>query len=309
MLILRAALNTGFRAPSLHQLNFNSTSTIFNNAGNPVEVGTFANDSRAAKLLGIPQLKEETSRSVSVGFTSKFPTANLTLTVDGYFVAIDDRVVYTGQFSAPAGSEGDELRFLLSQANASAASFFANAIDTESKGVDIVLTHKAAFSNSTQLKSDLSGTFSKTQKVGDIKASDVLENAGLVGTYFPEDSRVYLEEAVPRTKVNLTNALTTEKFNIFLRNVWFGEVTEATTTLANQQVFGSKLVTDLSIGYKASENLTLTIGANNLLDVYPDRAAPEFNNRSDGRFDWSRRAQQFGISGRFLFARLSFNLK
>ena len=306
---IRAALNTGFRAPSLHQLNFNSTSTIFNNAGNPVEVGTFANDSRAAKLLGIPQLKEETSRSVSVGFTSKFPTANLTLTVDGYFVAIDDRVVYTGQFSAPAGSEGDELRFLLSQANASAASFFANAIDTESKGVDIVLTHKAAFSNSTQLKSDLSGTFSKTQKVGDIKASDVLENAGLVGTYFPEDSRVYLEEAVPRTKVNLTNALTTEKFNIFLRNVWFGEVTEATTTLANQQVFGSKLVTDLSFGYKASENLTLTIGANNLLDVYPDRAAPEFNNRSDGRFDWSRRAQQFGIGGRFLFARLSFNLK
>ncbi|MGB5362436.1 MAG: TonB-dependent receptor [Aureibaculum sp.] len=306
---IRAALNTGFRAPSLHQLNFNSTSTIFNNAGNPVEVGTFANDSRAAKLLGIPQLKEETSRSVSIGFTSKFPSANLTLTVDGYFVAIDDRVVYTGQFSAPAGSEGDELRFLLSQANASAASFFANAIDTESKGVDIVLTHKAAFSNSTQLKSDLSGTFSKTQKVGDIKASDVLENAGLVGTYFPEDSRVYLEEAVPRTKVNLTNALTTEKFNIFLRNVWFGEVTEATTTLANQQVFGSKLVTDLSIGYKASENLTLTIGANNLLDVYPDRAAPEFNNRSDGRFDWSRRAQQFGISGRFLFARLSFNLK
>ena len=306
---IRAALNTGFRAPSLHQLNFNSTSTIFNNAGNPVEVGTFANDSRAAKLLGIPQLKEETSRSVSVGFTSKFPSANLTLTVDGYFVAIDDRVVYTGQFSAPAGSEGDELRFLLSQANASAASFFANAIDTESKGVDIVLTHKASFSNSTQLKSDLSGTFSKTQKVGDIKASEVLENAGLVGTYFPEDSRVYLEEAVPRTKVNLTNAFTTEKFNIFLRNVWFGEVTEATTTIANQQVFGSKLVTDLSIGYKASENLTLTIGANNLLDVYPDRAEDEFNNRSSGRFDWSRRAQQFGIGGRFLFARLSFNLK
>ena len=306
---IRAALNTGFRAPSLHQLNFNSTSTIFNNAGNPVEVGTFANDSRAAKLLGIPQLKEETSRSVSIGFTSKFPSANLTLTVDGYFVAIDDRVVYTGQFSAPAGPEGDELRFLLSQANASAASFFANAIDTESKGVDVVLTHKASFSNNTQLKSDLSGTFSKTQKVGDINASDVLENAGLVGTYFPEDSRVYLEEAVPRTKVNLTNALTTEKFNIFLRNVWFGEVTEATTTLANQQVFGSKLVTDLSIGYKATDNLTLTIGANNLLDVYPDRAADEFNNRSSGRFDWSRRAQQFGIGGRFLFARLSFNLK
>uniref|UniRef100_UPI00356377CB TonB-dependent receptor n=1 Tax=Lutibacter sp. TaxID=1925666 RepID=UPI00356377CB len=93
---IRAAFNTGFRAPSLHQLNFNSTSTIFDNEGNPQEVGTFANDSRAAKLLGIPQLKEETSKSVSLGFTSKLREAHLTFTVDGYFVGINDRVVYTG---------------------------------------------------------------------------------------------------------------------------------------------------------------------------------------------------------------------
>jgi len=234
---IRAAFNTGFRAPSLHQLNFNSTSTIFDNQGNPQEVGTFANDSRAAQLLGIPQLKEEKSRSVSVGFTSKLPEMHLTFTVDGYFVAIDDRVVYTGQFKGPG--TGTELDNLLSQANASAASFFANAIDTESKGIDVVITHDALIGTNTKLKSDLSGTFSKTIKVGDIKASQVLENAGLVGTYFPEDSRVYLEESVPRTKINLSNSLTTDKFNVFLRNVWFGEVTEATTTVANQQVFGS----------------------------------------------------------------------
>ena len=304
---VRAAFNTGFRAPSLHQLNFNSTSTIFDNFGNPQEVGTFANDSRAAQLLGIPQLKEETSRSISLGFTSKMPDANLTVTVDGYWVGIDDRVVYTGQFKGPG--TGTELDNLLSQANASAASFFANAIDTESKGIDIVITHDAMLGSNAKLKSDLSGTFSKTIQVGDIKASQVLEDAGLVGTYFPEDSRVYLEEAVPRTKVNLSNSLTTGKFNVFLRNVWFGEVTEATTTVANQQVFGSKIVTDLSLGYKASESLTLTIGANNLLDVFPDRAGADFGNRSSGRFDWSRRAQQFGVAGRFLFARLSFTLK
>ena len=308
---IRAALNTGFRAPSLHQLNFNSTSTIFDQNGDPQEVGTFANDSRAAQLLGIPQLKEETSRSISVGFTAKMPDANLTVTVDGYIVGIDDRVVYTGQFKGPG--TGTELDNLLSQANASAASFFANAIDTESKGLDIVITHKANLGTNARLKSDLSGTFSKTKQVGGINASQVLEDAGLVGTYFPEDSRVYLEEAVPRTKVNLTNSLTAGKWNVFLRNVYFGEVTEATPNIERQQVFGTKVVTDLSFGYKASESLTLTIGANNLLDVYPDRAARVLpdggTNRSGGRFDWSRRAQQFGVAGRFLFARLSFKLK
>ena len=301
---LRAAFNTGFRAPSLHQLNFNSTSTIFDNLGNPQEVGTFSNDSKAAKLLGIPQLKQETSSSVSVGFTTKFPDANLTITVDGYWVGINDRVVYTGQFKGPG--TGTELDRLLSQANASAASFFANAIDTESRGLDVVLTYDVRVGTKAKLKNDLSGTFSKTNQIGGIKASKVLIDAGQVGTYFPEDSRVYLEEAVPRTKINLSNSLSAGKLNVFLRNVWFGEVTEATTTIANQQVFGSKLVTDLSVGYKVAESTTITVGANNLFDIYPDRAAPEYNNRSDGRFDWSRRAQQFGIGGRFLFARLTF---
>lgn len=308
---IRAALNTGFRAPSLHQLSFNSTSTIFDQAGNPVEVGTFSNDSRVAKILGIPELKEETSRSVSVGFTAKVPDANLTVTVDGYWVGIDDRVVYTGQFKGP------EIAQELAQANASAASFFANAIDTESKGLDVVITHRTNIGTSTTLKSDLSGTFSKTKKVGAINASKILEDAGLIETYFPKDSRVYLEQAVPRTKLILSNNLTAGKFNVFLRNVYFGEVTEATTNIDRQQVFGSKVVTDLSFGYKASESLTLTIGANNLLDIYPDRATKDFDpntagnqtNRSGGRFDWSRRAQQFGIAGRFVFARLSLNLK
>jgi iron complex outermembrane receptor protein len=301
---IRASFNTGFRAPSLHQLNFNSTSTIFED-GVPVEVGTFANDSKAASLLGIPQLKEETSNSFSAGFTAKLPDANISFTLDGYVVNIDDRVVYTGQFSGPG--TGTELDQLLVQANASAASFFANAIDTQSQGVDLVITHKADLGENTRLKTDLAATFSKTEQVGDIKASDVLEAAGLVDTYFPETSRIYLEQAVPRTKVNLTNSLTTGKFNIFLRNVYFGQVSEATNTIANQQDFATKIVTDLSLGYKAAENLTLTVGANNLLDVYPDRAIEA--NRSGGRFDWSRRSQQFGIGGRFLFARVSFNLK
>ena len=308
---LRGAVNTGFRAPSLHQIYFNSTSTIFDQDGNPQEVGTFSNDSRAANLLGIPSLKEETSSSVSIGITAQIPSANLTITGDGYFVRINDRVVYTGQFQGPG--TGTELDNLLRQANASAASFFANAIDTESRGIDLVLTQRANVWDGWMLNSSLAATFSKTQQVGEIKASQVLEDAGLVDTYFPEDSRVYLEEAVPRTKVNLTFNLSSEKWIFFLRGVYFGKVTEATTNIDRQQVFGTKFVTDLSVSYRATPSLTFTVGANNLFDTYPDRAAEVLadggNNRSSGRFDWSRRAQQFGIGGRFLFARVNFILK
>ena len=319
ILIFRSAFNTGFRAPSLHQLNFSTTSTLFGQNGDPEEVGTFSNDSRVAQLLGIPKLKQEESASISLGFTAKIPSANLKITVDGYWVGIEDRVVYTGQFRTndtntnPNDDSDSEFGKLLKEANATAASFFANAIDTESKGIDVVVTHKTALNEKMSLKSDLSATFSKTNQVDDIHSSEQIANAGLIDTYFPEDSRVYLEEAVPRTKVNLSNTLKTDKFNVFLRNVYFGEVTEATTNVNRQQVFSGKVVTDLSVGFKATEELTFTVGANNILDVYPDRAAQALgdggNNRSSGRFDWSRRAQQFGIGGRFLFARLSFVIK
>jgi iron complex outermembrane receptor protein len=94
---LRGAASTGFRAPSLHQQYFNSTSTIFVD-GIPSEVGTFSNDSRPAQLLGIPKLKQETSNNYSLGFTGQLNDA-LSLTVDAYMVKIADRVVYTGQFS------------------------------------------------------------------------------------------------------------------------------------------------------------------------------------------------------------------
>ncbi|GJM35929.1 MAG: collagen-binding protein [Saprospiraceae bacterium] len=300
---LRGTASSGFRAPSLHQLNFNSTSTLFVD-GVPNEVGTFSNDSRPAKLLGIPELKEETSTSFSAGLTARIPSANLSITIDGYIVDITDRVVLTGTFTGDQnGSAVDQEIFrLLQQANASQATFFANAIDTKTSGLDIVMAHNARVGTGT-LNTTLSGTFTKTE-LSEIKTSEQLK--GKEDIYFDETSRIFLEGAVPRTKFNLTFNYSVGRFSALLRNVFFGAVEEATNTPANQQEFGSKVVTDLSVSYKFTENLILTVGSNNLLDVYPDLNIPA--NQSEGRFLYSRRSQQFGANGRLVFARLRFTL-
>jgi iron complex outermembrane receptor protein len=91
-----------------------------------------------------------------------------------------------------------------------------------------------------------------------------------------------------------------------LRNVYFGEVNEATNNEANDQTFAAKVVTDISVGYKLTEKLRLSVGANNLFDVYPDLNIEA--NQSSGRFLYSRRSQQFGANGRYAFARLSLDL-
>ncbi|WP_235832142.1 MULTISPECIES: TonB-dependent receptor [Flavobacterium] len=347
---LRGAVSTGFRAPSLHQIYFNSTATQFV-GGVPFEVGTFSNDSQAAQLLGIPKLKQEESQSASIGFTAKIPAANITFTADAYVVKIEDRVVLTDQFSRPggtpaAGSPNAILNALFDTAGATAATFFANAIDTESKGIDVVISHKTSFGNNVSLKTDLSGTFSKTYRVGEIHASPVLEAAGQVNRYYSETSRVYLQEAIPRVKANLTNSLSYKKFDFFLRNVYFGKVTDPNTADVNgdgrvegiivngqaveveHPIWGAKIITDLSVGFKITEAAKIVIGANNIFDIYPDlnlgtqtaikprlvsgaidyTAAPATIDLSNAnQFAYSRNVSQFGQNGRFVFARLSFS--
>ncbi|THH41047.1 TonB-dependent receptor [Neolewinella litorea] len=298
----RGGASTGFRAPSLHQLNFNSTSTLFVD-GVPFEVGVFSNDSRPAQLLGIPQLKQERSVNYSAGFTGRIPDANLSVTIDGYLIDINDRVVLTGQFQG--GTETEQLREisrLLQQANANRAAFFANAIDSRTRGIDVVVTHNANLGTG-RLTSSLAATFAQTT-LQEVNTSSVLE--GFEDTYFDRTSQVFLESAVPRTKANLTFDYNVGDFGIFLRNVFFGPVNEATNSLDNDQTFSGKVITDLSASYQFSERLRLVIGSNNLLDVYPDLNIPA--NQSEGRFLYSRRSQQFGSNGRYLFARLRFTL-
>jgi iron complex outermembrane receptor protein len=344
---LRAAVSTGFRAPSLHQIYFSTTSTLFTN-GVATEVGTFSNTSAAATLIGIPQLKQEDSQSASLGFTAKIPEANLTITADAYVVKIDNRVVLTDQFSANT----TELVDIFSEAGASTAAFFANAIDTESKGLDVVISRKTAIGNGLTLKTDLSGTISKTKRVGSIHASQILEDAGQINKYYSESSRVYVEEAVPRAKANLTNTLTVNKFDFFLRNVYFGQVTDPNVTDTNgdgrinaiavngsaveneHPILNAKVITDLSVGYKVSESTKIVMGVNNIFDIYPTKsygpltiserasgvdsngdvvyaATTSSNNSVDltssNQFIYSRNVSQFGQNGRFVFARLSLS--
>ena len=343
---LRGAVSTGFRAPSLHQIYFNSTATQFV-GGVPFEVGTFSNESPVAKALGIPTLKQEESKSASIGFTAKIPVANITLTADAYVVKIKDRVVLTDQFTSNAITKP-----YFDAAGATAATFFANAIDTESKGVDVVISHKTSLGEGLSLKTDLSGTISSTKRVGAIHASPILEAAGQINRYYSESSRIYLQEAVPRMKANLTNSLSYKKFDFFLRNVYFGKVTDPNIADANYDgtinaivvnnlavenehpVWAAKIITDLSVGFKITDATKIVVGANNIFDIYPTlnlgpqtiakrasgvdangaviySATTSSNNSIDltnaNQFVYSRNTSQFGQNGRFVFARLSFS--
>lgn len=301
--LLRGAVNTGFRAPSLHQRYFNSTSTVFID-GAFVESGTFANDSRVAQLLGIPKLKEETSDSYSLGFTSNL--GKFKITVDGYLVNINDRVIYTGQFSgsnAPNATPQDrELYDLLRLANATTARFFANAVDTRTMGIDAVFSYSTPLGNGI-FRADLANTFTKTEIVGDVHASPLL--VGKESTYLDQASRILIERVTPRIKTNLSLDYSWNKWNAFVRNVYFGEIQQPTNVEANRQTLPGRVVTDLGLGYNLIKNLKLTVGANNVFDVYPAQLL--LSSQGTSGILYPNQAPQFGFLGRYVFTRLALN--
>ncbi|GAL60883.1 TonB-dependent receptor [Algibacter lectus] len=114
---------------------------------------------------------------------------------------------------------------------------------------------------------------------------------------------------MPRAKVNLTNNYSNGDWNFMLRNVYFGSVNDPDFRGSTTPVtYGEKIITDLSLTYSFSDNLKLTAGANNLLDVYPDEVPFEGSQYGD-QFIFSRRTSQFGFNGRYVFGRLTFVLK
>ncbi len=307
---IRAAHSTGFRAPSLHQQFFSRTSTVFVD-NQPFEQGTFTNDSRAANLIGIEKLREETSKSFSIGATAKL--GNFKVTADAYVIDIDDRIVYSGSFGAGTDVE---LQGIFDSAGATSARFFVNAIDTKSKGIEVVVAHKGDIGEKVTVQSDLSATFSETE-VETVRVPSKIAAAGQSGSFFDGQEEAFLTIAQPRTKISLTNVVNIGKWDVLLRNVFFGEVTDpddfsgdtrvAGTAVSADAIYGGKVVTDLTISTALMENLTVTFGANNLLDVYPDENRP--GGTSGDQFVYSRRTSQFGYLGRYLFARLNFKLK
>jgi iron complex outermembrane receptor protein len=343
---IRGAISTGFRAPSLHQRYFNNESTQFVQ-GNPTQVLTANNDSDIVRQFGVGSLTPEISTSYSLGVTGKI-LKNLTFTIDAYQIKIDDRIVFSSQYTRERNAAGNQIptgivNGILNTVDAAgvvnSAQFFTNAISTTTKGLDIVITNKMDLgSTGNKLTLSAAANFNNTT-VDQINGSPVIEaNPALKARLFDRLERSRYEMAVPRDKINLSANFTSSKWNILLRSVRFGEVgflnaidpTIATNNLPLEidQTFSAKWITDLSISYNITKPLTFTVGANNIFDIYPDLAFidPRNNennlnsaasgtnyttnrdNTSNGRFLYSRNVSQFGFNGRFIFAKLTFTL-
>lgn len=298
---IRAAVSNGFRAPSMHQRYFSAVSTVFVSNGTtlvPVQNGTFRNNSELALSFGIPSLEAEKSMNYSAGFTSRFGKG-WNATIDGYMIDIRDRIVLTGTFTK---SSPVVAQLLANYPDVNSAAFFTNAIDTRTKGIDAVISKNSRVGKANLILT-LAANFNETE-VTESKplpaqlASDPTLKEGVL---FDREQRRRMERGQPRSKITLGANYQAGRIQLNVRSTRFGKV--ATADRLNpllDEEFDPRIVTDASIGLKISNFATVTVGANNIGDVYPERLE-QYGNTSFGRFLYSRAATQFGFNGGYYY--------
>jgi iron complex outermembrane receptor protein len=294
---VRGSVSTGFRAPSLGQSFFSSTATNFLSPGPgqglvPVESLTLPVASAAAQVLGAAALKPERSLNTGAGIVIT-PLPDLAVTVDFYRIAIDDRIVLSGNFTGPA------IAALLAPFGANSARFFTNAIDTRTNGVDVSANYRLPLGapGDLQLRGGYNNT--RTKVVGAIATPPQL--ASFASVLFDRIEERRIECAQPNDSVRVGGEWRRRRIGVNLNVARYGEYCSTVTLIpADDQEYRPKWLTDVEASYRTA-GYSLAVGVQNLFDVFPDRNTTV--NSFNGIQTYPSQSP-FGMNGRAIYARV-----
>ena len=326
---LRGSISNGFRAPSLQQQFFTTTSTNFIN-GVPVDIATLAVSAPAARALGSQDLKPEKSLNISLGGTAN-PVPGLTLTADFYSIKIKDRIVLTETLgtggtgnTAPVQAAVTSLLAASGFPQVAAARFFINGLDTTTRGVDVVASYRMRTESFGNWSLTAAYNYNKT-RIDQRQAAlgSLATIPGLV--LFGRVEGLRFTEGQPRDKIVLSADGDIGVFGITARTTRYGKVVSpgATNPVANpnsltdfapDDIFlGRKWISDFELRLKVAGRAEFALGANNVFDIYPDRSPFGPRPSSIGGVYPANQIyvpysifSPFGFNGRFVYGRASF---
>ena len=285
---LRGSFGTGFRAPTPGQSNARNVSTVVNAATNAFEErGTIGSTHPVAMALGGQELEPEESENLSLGAVIALDNG-LSLTVDYFRINVDDRIALSGLFNVT-----DQIKQALVAAGVPEAleftsvRYFANDFDTRTQGVDVVLTHGWE----TDLGStDLLVSFNHTTtKVRNFRAESTIAGGDTIDN---------LERGAPETRLNLTVTHSIDQWYLAARYSYFGDWYDDHSAAE----FDGYGLADLLVQYSFAGGLAVTLGAENVLDKYPDKAINTGNGRKYPRYSPA------GHNGALVYAKISYSM-
>ena len=251
---VRGSYSTGFRAPTPGQQNAFNVTTEFGENNTLVNKGTIPSTHAAAGLVGGKALEPEKSKNFTVGTVVSHAIASIT--VDYFNIKVEDRLAPSKDFQRGQDITEAQIQQLVAEGITSAGNlqefrFFTNEFETSTQGFDVILTAPI-------LDGALSLVYNYTGTTVTKRNPDILD-----------DTRVrLLEEGVPRHRGNVT--LTQgigDSLGVLGRINYYGPWYE---NAVGAQTYDGAFLVDLEVSYALLENLGITVGVNNVLNVEPD---------------------------------------
>lgn len=338
---IRGSVSTGYRAPSLQQINYSSQFTNVQ-GGRITEVKIAPNTNAITQAAGIPALKQEKSINASLGFSWK-PISDLTITLDGYLVKVKDRIVLSGQFNKSDATLDSVFLKALKDLHIDNAQFFANAVNTTNTGLDLVIDYNKKWGNQ-HFRALFTGNI-QHMNIDKINVPDKLNDSYLHrNEFFSEREQHFVLASAPPAKLGLNLEYGINKFSVGTHLNYYGKIVllgygfagdpakegtglpgdpnlegtginplvalDKDGTLVREQFnYNGKLTTDIYFSYRFSSHVSWFLGADNIFNVHPDFGYVPGAKQSayDGETGGPWDAVQMGFNGIRLFTKLALN--
>lgn len=296
---LRATVSTGFRAPTLAEEFYSGINV------SPVSIsGAFAPNSSGAKFLGVDGLKPEKSDNYSVGLVTH-PWGALSTTIDGYAIKITDRIVQSGTFygynanknvvTSPSvlqalaanGVVIDPAIFTLPSGSVGVQTF-VNGADTQTYGVDFLATLPVSYGSWGHVDYSLSANYNDT-RVTRLLAPP--SNVSPKVTLLDQAAVSNIEDSTPKWRATFGAYWSLGKLGVNLRESFYGSsfvyVQDPIAAHYDQIKVENAFITDLEASYQLLRGVKVSLGANNLFNLYPTKQnaayrAALYNTNSQG---------------------------
>ncbi len=299
---LRSAYSTGFRAPTPGQSNAFNVSTQINAAGELVNNGTIPSTNPVAVSRGGKPLDAEKSKNFTFGAVMSF--GGLDLTVDYFAVDLNDRITLS-QDNSLSQAEIDALLAsgITGASNLRNFRFFTNGFDTETRGIDVVATYGMEIGNGN---TDFTLSFNHTE-TSVVRVDTYTNPDGSTGTLLGGERILEQERGLPETRWNFTANHTVGDWR-FLGRLNHNSGYYGTD---NNIFVGDNVTLDVEMAYSFNDNYTITLGAQNATDEYPDEifgtlnGQPDLGSGSGSRYDQN---SPIGFGGGFYYIKFQYQL-
>ncbi|WP_312163446.1 TonB-dependent receptor [Phenylobacterium sp.] len=260
---IRAAASTGFRAPTPGQLNSTRTSQGLDTTTLQLfTAGRLSPSNPVAQFFGAKPLEPETSKNVSVGLVYRNADHGLTASLDYYRVEVEDRFASSPSFSVTPAIRAQLIALGVPGADSlTSVSYFTNSFNTRTQGLDAVGSWKTAVG-----EGNLTLTAAYNWNDTKVTRSKLTEVSNL--------ARINIEDGLPEHTGNVTALYAWGRFEGMARVRYFGDWTDAQFQSSADlvQTFGARAFLDLSLSAQVTDQVKITVGAENLFDTYPDEA-------------------------------------